>query len=62
MDSNYWVKIEDDLPTNADDVLICFDGDYIAIGEYKNGKWAWYGPARGNITHWRLLPEYPKKK
>ena len=69
--SEKWISIEDRLPNNINDVLVCLNGDYVYgvcyIGYYNRHRSGWYvyysedrKPVGWHkVTHWMPIPETP---
>ena len=62
-----WVRTDDRVPENGDDVLVCYD-DEITIGCYVGNRW-YYVITRdleykadiwGRVKHWLPLPPLPE--
>ena len=62
---NKWIKCENALPNDEDDVLVVAvdNGDAeIRIGFYSLGTWYSHtdDDKLAKVTHWMLLPDLPK--
>lgn len=63
-----WISVQDRLPEDDQDVLICVNGDTIDTGYCWYSPyhadvrgWTAYAAMRNNVTHWMPLPELPKE-
>ena len=56
-----WISIDDRLPQNHADVLMCTSaGQEIIVGwRGEDGQWATWNEPRGDISHWMPLPDLP---
>ena len=38
-----WISVDDRLPENGDDIIMCFDDGGVALGTYdpETGDWFW---------------------
>ena len=62
-----WIRVEDRLPEEDEDVLAYIQDGYIKVAcpfyQIDGGKrWAWFGGdyMYENVTHWQPLPDPPK--
>jgi len=63
-DEQRWIPVEERLPEEDEYALILrFDGN-IYCADYDSDEKIWDGPSvpEGGVTHWRPLPEHPRKK
>lgn len=62
-----WISVEESLPENLDNVLICDGGGGIVVGHYDEDDGRFWKRVNGNTfhsvdaTHWMSLPELPKE-
>lgn len=56
-----WISVEDRLPEDDQDVLICVRGQTIDTGYYYHEYWVAYACMSSDVTHWMPLPELPDK-
>lgn len=61
-----WISVEERLPDDDRDVLVCVNGNtidtgYCTFGHGGNRYWTTYAAIRNNVTHWMPLPEPPKE-
>ena len=56
-----WIGVEDRLPEEGTWVLACEKDDFMFIDVRENGEWKIGVQALAVITHWRPLPEKPKR-
>ena len=66
-----WISVKDRLPEDSQDVLMCFDLDYMAVGyiekcdtgvywyAYTGGEW--FTDCECEPLYWMPLPEPPKE-
>ena len=59
--SNEWISVEERLPENSANVLVCHENGYVTTNAWLIGCW-WFKNERNPITHWMPLPEPPKEK
>ena len=62
-----WISVEDRLPEDDQDVLVCVNKNTIDTGYCSFGydpsvrNWYAYASVSNNVTHWMPLPEPPKE-
>lgn len=59
-----WISVDDRLPDNCVQVLICYDNGFISIGYWDDDLCEWDGLDDEEITkpsYWMPLPEPPKE-
>ena len=68
-----WISVDDRLPENGDDIIMCFDDGGVALGTYdpETGDWFWLKNkedyldvtwvVKKKVTYWMPLPEPPEK-
>jgi len=60
-----WIKTEDGLPEDSDDVIVYLEQGLISLGEYVNRRWHVYGTpyttVDSKVTHWKPLPKAPPR-
>lgn len=54
-----WIKVEDRLPDNMQDVLVYDKNRGRIIGFYSDGQWGDDLRNYHQVTHWMPLPEAP---
>lgn len=62
-----WININDQLPENSKNVLICHSHGFITLGwlrdpkyyTYRASKWDSVSGVKSNVTHWMPLPAPP---
>jgi hypothetical protein len=69
MSKRFWVRAEDQLPSEMSKVLVYADGEMFVAVHWRSGTWLnafeqplgeMYDGLSGNdITHWRPLPDVP---
>lgn len=62
--SKGWVSVKRQLPSKSHDkVLVALATGYVTTDYISNGRWVSNSamPNSSPVTHWRLLPEPPKK-
>jgi len=59
-----WISVDERLPNNNYDVLICLDDGYIYIGSYdgRDGYWTEGDIKAVSVTHWMPLPKSPEEE
>ncbi len=72
-----WISVEDQMPTEGQDVLCCFSRGFAGVGFLVAGRFEGYGEAgeligwasceteesvRVKITHWTPIPPPPSKQ
>ena len=59
-----WIRVEDELPRDWNDVILLNDGE-IGIGYYNVSRKEWRDYTKSytcNITHWMLTPKLPEEE
>lgn len=62
-----WISVEERLPEDEQDVLVCVNKNTIDTGYCSFGydpsvrNWWVYASMSNNVTHWMPLPEPPKE-
>lgn len=54
-----WVSVDDRLPKNSDNVLVCHNNGLVTTNAWLGANW-WFKNERNQITHWMPLPDPPK--
>lgn len=54
-----WVSVDDRLPKNSDNVLVCHNNGLVTTNAWLGANW-WFKNERNQITHWMPLPEPPE--
>lgn len=58
-----WIRVEDRLPPERQDVLICFgkDAACVHVGWFCNSTWFGAGLTAIKVTHWMPMPAPPSE-
>ena len=51
-----WISVDDRLPKNSDNVLVCHNNGLVTTNAWLGSNW-WFNNERNQITHWMPLPE-----
>ena len=54
-----WISVDDRLPKNSDNVLVCHNNGLVTTNAWLGSNW-WFNNERNQITHWMPLPEPPE--
>ena len=54
-----WISVKDQLPDDADLVLVYSERSGVRTDYYYNDEWEYYDRNQIEITHWMPLPEPP---
>ena len=55
-----WVSVDDRLPKNSDNVLVCHNNGLVTTNAWLGANW-WFKNERNQITHWMPLPDPPEE-